>query len=185
MIESVKPPPDVDELARRLSRRSVNPERSLAMRRALLDAADAPRPWRSCRPARSWLIGVAAVVAVAGAVIDFREGLQALMAGDARKAVVSLDRACATPSSSQMDICYWAAVAWSRTGDRVRARASFANVVARWPGSTHIGEANVALGWLLLDTGDRTAARARFAAAADDRMPRVRAEALRGLAAAQ
>jgi hypothetical protein len=35
----------------------------------------------------------------------------------------------------------------------------------------------------LLDAGDREAARARFAAAANDRMPSVRAEAARGLAA--
>jgi len=116
---------------------------------------------------------------------DFRDGLRALMAGNPQQAVAALDRACGISSSSQMDICYWAAVAWLRAGDRERARQGFAGVVARWPGSTHIGEANVALGWLLLEAGDRTAARARFAAAGDDRIPSVRAEALRGLAAAQ
>jgi hypothetical protein len=58
-------------------------------------------------------------------------------------------------------------------------------VLARWPGSTHAGEASVALGWLLLDAGDRDAPPDRFAAARSDRMPSVRAEAARGMAAAQ
>jgi hypothetical protein len=116
---------------------------------------------------------------------DFHDGLRALLARDARAAVGPLERACAISSSTQDDICYWASVASQRAGDLVRARASFADALARWPHSTHAGEANVALGWLLLDNGDRAGARARFAAAADDRMPAVRAEAIRGLDAAR
>jgi len=116
--------------------------------------------------------------------LDFHDGLRALLTGDPHGAVDALDRACATPSSSQDDSCYWAAVAWLRSGDRPRARRGFSDLVARWPSSTHAGEANVALGWLLLDSGDRAAARARFAAAVNDRMPSVRADAQRGLAAA-
>jgi hypothetical protein len=116
---------------------------------------------------------------------DFHDGLRMLLAGEARAAVAPLDRACRISSSTQDDICYWAAVASQRSGDTVRARDGFGDVLARWPHSTHAGEANVALGWLLLDHGDRAGARARFAAAADDRMPTIRAEALRGLAAAR
>lgn len=116
---------------------------------------------------------------------QFRDGLRALLAGDTATAVAALDRACGTPSSSQEDVCYWAAVAWKRAGDRSRARAGFAAVLARWPQSTHAGEASVALGWLLLESGDRDAARARFAAATDAPTPRVREEARRGLAAAR
>jgi TolA-binding protein len=114
----------------------------------------------------------------------FHDGLQALLVGQARAATGPLDRACGLPSTSQDDICYWAAVAWLRAGDRSRARQALSDVLARWPRSTHAGEASVALGWLLLDAGDRAAARNRFAAAVDDRMPGVRAEATRGLAAA-
>jgi TolA-binding protein len=113
----------------------------------------------------------------------FRAGLHALTAGDARAAVGALDHACGTASSNQDDACYWAAVAWLRLGDRLRARAAFADVVERWPRSTHAGEANLALGWLLLDIGDRDGARARFAAAVDDPIPSVRADARRGLTA--
>jgi hypothetical protein len=116
---------------------------------------------------------------------DFRDGLRALLAGDPHKAIAALDRACAVPSSTQADVCYWAAVAWLRTGDRVRARRGFDDILIRFPGATHAGEANVALGWLLLDAGDRVAARARFAAAANDAMLGVRTDALRGLAAAR
>lgn len=115
---------------------------------------------------------------------DFHDGLRALFAGDLPVAVAALDRACSASSSSQDDICYWAAVAWLRSGDRSRARRGFSDMLAHWPNSTHAGEANVALGWLLLDSGDRAAARARFAAAVNDRIPSVRADAVRGLATA-
>lgn len=115
----------------------------------------------------------------------FHDGLRALLAGQARDATGALDRACGMPSTSQDDICYWAAIAWLRAGDRPQARRALTDVLARWPGSTHAGEASVALGWLVLEAGDRDAARARFAAAVNDRMPGVRAAAARGLAAAQ
>jgi TolA-binding protein len=125
------------------------------------------------------------VEAAVAAERAFRDGLQALLAGDARAARDPLDRACAAPSSSREDSCYWAAIAWLRTGDRGRARRGFTDLLAHWPGATHAGEANVALGWLLLDGGDRAGARARFTAAIRDPMPAVRTEAQRGLAAAQ
>jgi len=116
---------------------------------------------------------------------DFRDGLRTLLTGDPRGATAALDRACGAPSSTQDDSCYWAAVAWLRGGDRMRARRAFTEMLTRWPGSTHAGEANVALGWLLLEIGDRSAARTHFAAAADDRVPSVRASAVRGLTASQ
>ena len=116
---------------------------------------------------------------------DFRDGLRTLLTGDPRGATTALDRACGVPSSSQDDSCYWAAVAWLRGGDRTRARRAFTEMLARWPGSSHVGEAHVALGWLLLEIGDRSAARTHFAAAADDRVPSVRASAVRGLTASQ
>ena len=70
------------------------------------------------------------------------------------------------------------------TGDPARARRGFDDFLVRFAGSTHAGEASVALGWLLLEAGEPAAARARFAAAARDPLPSVRAEARRGLAAA-
>lgn len=115
---------------------------------------------------------------------EFRDGLHTLVAGRARDAIAPLDRACKA-SVSPEDACYWSAVASLRAGDRARALTALTDVLARWPDSTHAGEARVALGWLLLERGDRAGARARFTAAADDRVPAVRAEARRGLAAAQ
>jgi TolA-binding protein len=115
----------------------------------------------------------------------FRDGLRALLAGDARGALEPLRLACEAPTTSQEDACYWAALARLRSGDRPGTRQAFQELLARWPASTHAGEASVALGWLLLDAGDRAAARSRFAAAVNDRMPSVRAEAARGLAAAK
>jgi len=116
---------------------------------------------------------------------DFRDGLRTLLAGDPRGATEALDRACSAPSSSQDESCYWAALAWLRSGDRGHALRAFTDMLSRWPGSSHAGEANVALGWLLLEIGDRSAARTHFAAAAADRMPSVRASAVRGLTASQ
>jgi hypothetical protein len=121
---------------------------------------------------------------IAAAERAFRDGLQSLLAGDPRAARAPLERACAAPSSSREDSCYWAAVAWLRSGDRTRAAHGFTDLLSRWPASTHAGEASVSLGWLLLDSGDRASARTRFSAAATDAMPSVRAEANRGLAAA-
>ncbi|HET7500611.1 MAG TPA: hypothetical protein VFK02_06390 [Kofleriaceae bacterium] len=137
--------------------------------------AAAPAPGATSPP-------LAAAVAAERA---FRDGLQALLRGDAAAARDPLDRACAAPSSNPEDACYWAAVAWLRTGDRARARRGLSDLLARWPSATHAGEASVALGWLLLSGGDRAGARARFTAATHDPMPAVRAEAQRGLAAAQ
>lgn len=113
---------------------------------------------------------------------DFHDGLRTLMAGDAARATGALERACAAVSSTQADACYWTAVAWLRSGNTARARTAFGDVLLRFPGATHTGEASVALGWLLLKAGDRAGARARFANAANDPVPGVRAEALRGLA---
>jgi TolA-binding protein len=121
----------------------------------------------------------------AAAERDFRDGLRTLLAGDPASATTALDRACSAPSNSQDDGCYWAAVARLRSGDHHRARRGLGDMLARWPGSTHVGEANVALGWLLLEVGDTAGARTRFAAAAADRLESVRASALRGLAAAR
>lgn len=150
-----------------------------ATARATENEVTAPRPARDASPP------VPPPAAPPSNERDFRDGLRALLAGDPRAAIGPLDHACRAPSSSEDDICYWAAVARLRTGDREAARSGFADMLGRWPASTHAGEASVALGWLLLQQGDRAGARTRFAAAADDRMASVRAEAIRGLAAAQ
>jgi TolA-binding protein len=74
-------------------------------------------------------------------------------------------------------------VAWLRGGDRTRARRAFSEMLVRWPGSTHVGEAHVALGWLLFERRELTAAKAEFEAAQQDSSARVRDRATAGLAA--
>ena len=123
--------------------------------------------------------------ALAAAERAFRDGLHALLAGDVQAATAPLDRACGAATSTQDEACYWAAVAWLRVEDNAQASRRLGDLLARWPRSSHAGEASVALGWLLLEAGDRAAARARFAAAANDPLPSVRAEAVRGLGVAQ
>ena len=158
---------------------SSHPAEVVATAQPLSAAPDRAAPPAAAKPAA----GPAAQATAAEQA--FHDGLRALLAGHARDATDPLDRACGVPSTSQDDICYWAAIAWLRAGDRAQARRALTDVLARYPSSTPAGEASVALGWLLLDAGDRVAARPRFAAAASDRMPGVRAEAARGLAAAQ
>jgi hypothetical protein len=79
------------------------------------------------------------------------------------------------------DALYWRAVAIARTGDGQEARRLFGDFLGRFPGSPRAGEAATALGWLLLDGGDRGAARTAFERATGDPSPTVRASALDGL----
>ncbi|HEX3764326.1 MAG TPA: hypothetical protein VHW23_36780 [Kofleriaceae bacterium] len=162
------------------------PAPSIAVSRPPPEPAPAPAPPPPApEPPAAEPAAINAATQAAAAEQAFHDGLRALFAGNARDATGPLDRACGMPSTSQDDVCYWAAIAWLRVGDRPQARRALTDVLAHYPGSTHAGEASVALGWLLLDAGDRGAARARFAAAVNDRMPSVRTEATRGLAAAQ
>jgi TolA-binding protein len=77
------------------------------------------------------------------------------------------------------DAAYWAAVAWARGGEPVRARDAFTAFLAAHAGSLRAGEAHLALGRLLLDAGDRDAAAPHLTAAAADADPRVRTAAAR------
>ena len=74
------------------------------------------------------------------------------------------------------DALYWRAVAIARTGDAREARRLFGDFLARFPASPRAGEAATALGWLLLDSGDASAARGAFErASGDPPSPTVRA----------
>ena len=79
------------------------------------------------------------------------------------------------------DALYWRAVAIARAGDGGEARRLFGDFLARFPGSPRAGEAATALGWLLLDSGDPSAARGAFERATADPSPTVRASALDGI----
>ncbi len=116
---------------------------------------------------------------------QFAKGLRALTSGKVAESIAPLQLVCGAASSSLTEeACFWVAVAKLRAGDRAGASMSFARFLAVWPRSSHAGEASVSLGWLLMENGDRSSARARFKAAAADPSPSVRSSATRGLAAA-
>jgi TolA-binding protein len=79
------------------------------------------------------------------------------------------------------DAFYWHAVAIARAGDPTRARQLFGDFLDRFPTSSRIGEAADALGWLLLQSGQRRSARRAFERAVLDPSPRVQANAREGL----
>ncbi len=79
------------------------------------------------------------------------------------------------------DALYWRAVAVEHAGDDAGARTLFAAFLDRFPSSSRAGEAAATLGRLLLEAGDRSAARQAFERAARDPSPQVRATAQEGL----
>ena len=79
------------------------------------------------------------------------------------------------------DALYWRAVAVGRAGDPPGARKLLGEFIDRFPASSRAGEAASALGWLLLDVGDRRAARRAFERAVLDPSPRVQANGREGL----
>lgn len=80
------------------------------------------------------------------------------------------------------DASYWYAVALARA-KRAEAIAAFRDLLSRYPHSTHAGEANAMLGWLLVEAKQPAEARRRFDAAKDDANSSIRESARRGLAA--
>ena len=83
--------------------------------------------------------------------------------------------------SIEEDALYWHAVAVARLKDDAAAARLFADFLKRFPRSGHRGEAAVALGWLLVQTGNIDEARRAFDQAAGDPSAMVRASAAEGL----
>jgi TolA-binding protein len=78
------------------------------------------------------------------------------------------------------DALYWRAVAIARTGDTGEAARLFLDFSRRFPNASRGGQAATALGWILLERGDRDAAVGAFRRAMDDPSPNVRASATDG-----
>lgn len=114
----------------------------------------------------------------------FEAGWMALRAGDAQHAADLFEGVLASAPSDPLaeDAGFWRAVALSRCGRADESRRAFASFLATFPGSSRRAEVAVMLGWLLIESGDRDAARASFVTAADDTSERVRTSARRGLA---
>lgn len=119
--------------------------------------------------------------APAAAGRDFDAGWMALRSGDAERAASIFDEVVASDPLAE-DARFWRGVALSRCGHAAESRQAFATFLEAFPRSSRRAEVAVMLGWLLIESGDRDGARARFATASDDSNERVRTSARRGLA---
>jgi len=117
--------------------------------------------------------------------LDFRAGWTALRANDAGTAAGKFETACTAALHTALgeDACFWAGAAAKRANDTAHARAALERFIASFPGSSRVGEASALLGWILLDAGDASGATSAFHRAEQDRVPRVRDSAAKGLAA--
>jgi TolA-binding protein len=79
------------------------------------------------------------------------------------------------------DAVFWHSVALARANRKAEAKLALMRFVSGYPGSARIGEASAMLGWMLVDAGDVTGARAAFERAANDPVDRVRLSARQGL----
>ena len=116
---------------------------------------------------------------------EFRAGVAALRAGDPSAATRSFAAACTAARGEALDedACFWVGAAAKRAGDTATARDALTRFTAAFPASARAGEASALLGWILYDAGDLDAAKARFEAAARDRVAKVKQSAQRGLEA--
>jgi len=115
--------------------------------------------------------------------IRFDRAWTLLREGRAAEAATAFSEAAlrARGTSIEEDAVYWRAVALARSGDGPGARRELTAFLERFPRSSHGGEAMVALGWMLLESGQPTSARTFFERAAHDPSARVKESALEGL----
>ncbi|HEY8143645.1 MAG TPA: tetratricopeptide repeat protein [Kofleriaceae bacterium] len=116
--------------------------------------------------------------------VAFGRGFRALRRGNYGEAGEQFEAAIASGPGSPLvdDARYWRAVALARSGQTGAAREALGEFLRLHARSPRAGEAQVMLGWMLLEAGDRAGAFRRFKSAAGDRDPAVRASAEKGLA---
>lgn len=115
---------------------------------------------------------------------EFRAGMIAWRNGDPGAAAASFATACTTAQSALAeDACFWVGAAARRANQVVVARDALGRFLQRFPSSSRAGEAAALLGWILFEAGDLDGAGRRFKQAANDRVPKVRESATRGIAA--
>jgi TolA-binding protein len=114
---------------------------------------------------------------------QFQIGWSALRAHNTKEAARAFAEAASKAGEQPLaeDATFWHAVALERTAHDESARTALAIFIARYPHSPRTGEAQVLLGSLLLENGDKAGAAARFRAALADPVERVRANARAGL----
>jgi len=140
-------------------------------------ASDAPATQEELTPAGQKAAPTASEMA-------FGRGFRALRRGNYGEASEQFELAITSGPGSRLvdDARYWRAVALARSGQSAAAREALDEFLRLHARSPRAGEASVMLGWMLVESGDRTGAFRRFKAAAGDRDPAVRASAAKGLA---
>ena len=81
------------------------------------------------------------------------------------------------------DARFWYAASLSRAGKKAKAQTALTSFIAKYPNSLRRGEAAIALGRLLLESGDLDGAQIIFESAQDDPLAAVQKSAKDGLAA--
>lgn len=116
---------------------------------------------------------------------DFRAGWAALRAGDATSAVKSFEKACTTADNDAVgeDACFWSGAAAKRAGDNAKTKTALMLFLRKFPSSPRAAEASALIGWALYDAGDLAGAKPYFERASNDKVPKVRESARKGLAA--
>jgi TolA-binding protein len=89
----------------------------------------------------------------------------------------------APESALAEDAAFWHAVALARAHRRGEATTAFRDFLDRSPSSPRAGEANVMLGWLLVEANELAEARQRFSAASGDPDAAIRDRARAGFTA--
>ncbi len=115
----------------------------------------------------------------------FRDAWAAFASGDMAHAaeLFQAAEAAAPEASLAEDACYGRALALQRAARKVEAIAEMRRFLGRYPDSVRADEVSIALGWMLLEAGQRSEARARFQQGAASPIARVRVSAERGLEA--
>jgi TolA-binding protein len=152
--------------------------------------APAPQSERAAQPEQAEQAATAPAQAAPAAPTNnaqlaFERGWNALRAGDTSSAAAAFSVAAQSADPIAEDAGFWSAVAHARAGRNAQAAAALTRFLKRYPGSPRAGEASAMLGWKLLRAGQVQQAEARFRAAVNDPVARVRASAVKGLQAVE
>jgi TolA-binding protein len=113
----------------------------------------------------------------------FNQGWEALRSGDHLRGAAEMERALMLGPGGNLeeDARYWRAVALGRAGATRDARQAMETFLRHHPASPRAAEVSAMFGWLLVEAGDRAAARDLFRAAQRSSNPRVVESARAGL----
>jgi len=118
--------------------------------------------------------------------VAFNSALARLRSGDAAGAVSEFDRLLGTPAidaGRRLDVLYWSAVAYHRSGNHPVAEQRLHQLLAASPNGWHSPDAALMLGELLMERGATQKAKPWLARAAQSNRPKTSARAKQLLSA--